>query len=283
MADQPTFSDIALEIAGHVATITIARPEKRNALRIETYDELAAALDIVAHDVTVGAVVITGAGDRAFSAGGDLSMATSMLVSAHAAREHFFRRMLRVSTAITELSVPVIAEVRGACVGGGAEMTLFCDYVVASDDAYFIFNGTDIGGCSWWGAPQLLPLMVGMRRAQSILFESQRIEASEAARIGLINRSVPGSELRSTVDHLTERLLDLSADGIRLTKAALRSTAALLLSPMSAHAEMNAMAAAGPELQGAFESFLAGRQPDWRAQRPTGAPLHAPPPEKSQP
>lgn len=283
MVEQAAFTDITLEIVDHLATITITRPEKLNALRIETYDELAAALGIAAHDETVGAVVVTGAGDRAFSAGGDLSMAQSMLVSVGSAREHFFRRMVRVSTAITDLGVPVIAEVRGACVGGGAELTLFCDYVIAADDAYFRFNGTDIGGCSWWGAPQLLPVMVGMRRAQSLLLESQRIDAPEAARIGLITRSVPASELRSTVEQLTERLLDLSAEGLRLTKAALRSTAELMLSPMSAHAEMNAAATAGPDAHRAFESFLAGRQLDWRAQRPGGKPTEAPLSEERQP
>lgn len=283
MADHTAFTDITLDIVDNVATITIARPDKLNALRIETYDELAAALDIVAHDETVGAVVITGAGDRAFSAGGDLSMAQSMLVSVHSARDHFFHRMLRVSTAITDLGVPVIAEVRGACLGGGAELCLFCDYVIAADDAYFKFNGTEIGGCSWWGAPQLLPAMVGMRRAQSILLESERIGAEEAARIGLITRSVPPSELRATVEDLTGRLLDLSSEGLRLTKAALRSTAELMLSSMTAHAEMNAAATAGPDLHRAFESFLNGQQLDWRAQRPGVKPAARPPSEEKQP
>jgi enoyl-CoA hydratase/carnithine racemase len=261
-------ADLIFEQADGVATITINRPDKLNALRIETYEELAEAFGRAGADETVGVVVVTGAGDRAFSAGGDLTMAQTMLTSLHSARDHFFRRMLPVSTAIMHVGVPVICAVNGACVGGGAELSLFCDYVIASHDAFFVFNGTQIGGCSWWGAPQLLPLLVGLRRAEEILYESRRVGAIEAERIGLITRAVPSSSVQSEVDSRCQRLLDVSAEGLRLTKAGLRATKELLLATMTVQADMNAAATAGPDLHQAFDTFLAGKQMDWRAVRP---------------
>src|SRR5437879_1401796 len=236
------YADLTFDRADGVATITVNRPDKLNALRTETYEELTDALERASADETVGVVVLTGAGDRAFSAGGDLTMAQTMLTGLHPARDHFFRRMLPVSTAIMHAGVPVICAVNGACVGGGAELSLFCDYVIAAEEAFFIFNGTQIGGCSWWGAPQLLPVLVGLRRAEEILYESRRVEAAEAERIGLITRAVPRSLLKSEVDKRCERLLDLSAEGLRLTKAGLRATKELLLATMTVQADMNAAA-----------------------------------------
>jgi enoyl-CoA hydratase/carnithine racemase len=262
------YSDLTLEQFEGVATITVNRPDKLNALRAETYQELTDALRRAGANDTVGVVVLTGAGDRAFSAGGDLTMAQTMLTSLHSARDHFFRRMLPVSTAIMHIGVPVICAVNGGCVGGGAELSLFCDYVIAAEEAFFIFNGTEIGGCSWWGAPQLLPVLVGLRRAEEILYESRRVEAAEAERIGLITRAVPRAMVQSEVDRRCQRLLDLSAEGLRLTKAGLRATKELLLATMAVQADMNAAATAGPDLHHAFDAFLAGKRMDWRAGRP---------------
>jgi enoyl-CoA hydratase/carnithine racemase len=177
-------------------------------------------------------------------------------------------RMMRVSTLMTDLGAPVICKVNGLCVGGGAELMLFSDVVIAAEHAYFAFNGTDIGGCSWWGAPQLLPLMVGLRRAEEILYESRRVTAAEAERIGLITRCVAKDRLDAEVEERCQLILDLSAEGLRLTKAALRATRAQVLSTMTTAAETNAAAVAGPELHRAFDAFLAGERMDWRSLRP---------------
>jgi enoyl-CoA hydratase/carnithine racemase len=261
------YSDLLVEVTPGVLTVTINRPERLNALRIETYDQLAEVIESAGSDPTVAAVVITGAGERAFSAGGDLAMAQTSLTTSQAMRAHFMQRMLRVSTAMTNLGVPVICAVNGACVGGGAELAMFADYIIAADGAYFLFNGTDIGGCSWWGAPQLLPLYIGMRRTEEILYESRRVYADEAERIGLVTMTVPAAELAGEVRARTERLLDLSPEGIRLTKSALRSVKEQMLVSMAAHVEANA-ATAGPDLQRAFDGVTSGQRINWRATRP---------------
>ncbi len=261
-----SYEDLVYEAAGGVATITLDRPEKLNALRIQTYEELAAALREAGADESVGVVVLRGAG-RAFCAGGDVEMAQTMLTSEHAGRAHFFDRMIGVSNLVLGLGKPVVCAVQGACVGGGAELSTFADLVVADESAYFVFNGTAIGGCSWWGGPQLLPLLVGMRKAEEILYLSSRVPAEEAARIGLITAVVPVGELESRTAELCARILDLSEQGVRLTKAALRSTKELLLTGMSASAEVNASALANGDMHAAFDAFLEGREFSWRELR----------------
>jgi enoyl-CoA hydratase/carnithine racemase len=260
------YDDILYEAADGVATITLNRPDKLNALRVETYEELASALREAGADASVGVVVLAGAG-RAFCAGGDLEMAQTVLTTEHAGRQHYFGRMITVSDLVLNLEKPVVCAIRGACVGGGAELVTFADFAVAGDSAYFVFNGTALGGCSWWGGPQLLPLQVGLRRAEEILYLSEKVGADEAARIGLVNRTVPDDDVASETQAICSRILDLSENGVRLTKSALRTAKQGLLASMSGAAEANAAALGRPDLHAAFDAFLNGRDVSWRALR----------------
>jgi enoyl-CoA hydratase/carnithine racemase len=265
------FEDILYEVTEGVATITFNRPEKRNALGVRAFEELAGALREAGADETVGVIVLAGKG-KAFCAGGDIDMAQTVLRNESAARAHFFGRMIEASNWVVSVGKPVVASVQGACIGGGAELVTFVDFVIADESAFFLYNGTDIGGCSWWGGPQLLPILVGVRRAEEILYLSERVTADEAARIGLINRVVPIGELAAATDAFCQRLLDTSEEGLRLTKAALRSTKELLLASMSGSAEMNVAAMGKRDLHDAFDAFREGRRMDWRALRSGLAP-----------
>jgi enoyl-CoA hydratase/carnithine racemase len=171
---------------------------------VQTYEELLRALRAAGADETVGVLVVRGAG-RAFCAGGDIEMAQTVLTSEAAGRTHFFERMIGVSEVIVGLGKPVVFSIHGACVGGGAEMALFGDVVLADKTAYFVFNGTKIGGGNWWGAPQLLPLMIGLRRAQEILYLSTRVDAKQAAEIGLVTRVVPAGTLEEATAEICDR------------------------------------------------------------------------------
>ncbi len=262
------YTDLLYDVTAGIATITINRPGRRNALRAETYHELATALEAANVDDHVGVVVITGAGDRAFSSGGDLEMARDTLTATTAVRTHSFQRMLRVSTMMTTIGTPVVCAVNGVCVGGGAELICFADLVIAADTATFLYNGTRIGGCSWWGAPQLLPLIVGLRRAEEILYLGGTVTAAQALQYGLVNRIVPADRLREATAELADELLGLSAEGLRQTKAALRSTREVMLLSLSSAAELNASAVAGPDIQLAFQAFLDKQVIDWRRIRP---------------
>jgi len=265
------YAQLVYELADGVATIVLNRPEKLNALDEEAYDELRDAFVRAGKEDTAGVVVLKGAG-RAFCAGGDVDMARTRLTDERAGRKHFFQRMLPVSDAIVALGKPVVFAVHGACVGGGAELCMFADYVVADETAFFVFNGTATGGCSWWGAPQLLPLLVGFRKAEDIMYFSRRVPADEAEQIGLINRMVPQGELDAAVDGVCNQLLDLSEEGLRLTKSAFRATKQLLLASMQSAAEENVALLGKGDLTGAFSAFREGRQMTWRDLRPGFAP-----------
>jgi enoyl-CoA hydratase/carnithine racemase len=258
--------DVLYSAAEGVARITLNRPAKLNALRVETFEQLIESLRVAAGDERVGVVVVGGAG-RAFCAGGDVEMAQTMLTNERAARHHFVARMTEISKLMLALDKPVVCAVRGACVGGGAELITFADLVVAAESAFVHFNGVEVGGGNWWGATQLLPLLVGLRRAEELLYLSRRVSAAEAERIGLVNRVVPDDELDRTVDEICSRVLDVSEEGLRLTKAGLRATKELLLASLLTTAELNVSALTKPGLHEAFAAFLEGREMSWRALR----------------
>jgi enoyl-CoA hydratase/carnithine racemase len=261
------YERLVYDVADGVARITLSRPEKLNALDEQAYDELRDALVSAGHEDAAGVVLVRGAG-RAFCAGGDVDMARTRLTNERAGRKHFFQRMLPVSDAIVALGKPVVFAVHGPCIGGGAEICMFADYVVADETAFFVFNGTTTGGCSWWGAPQLLPLLVGFRKAEEIMYFARRVPADEAERIGLINRVVSQGELDAAADAVCNELLDLSEDGLRLTKSAFRTTKQLLLASMQQSAEENVAVMGKGDLTGAFAAFREGRQMTWRDLRP---------------
>jgi enoyl-CoA hydratase/carnithine racemase len=265
------YSDILYLKKDGIATITINRPAKHNALRLATFRELIDALGDAGNDESVGVVVLTGAGEKAFCAGGDLNMAADELRTLHDMRTHHVERMLRISTLITQMDKPVLCAVNGLCVGAGVEIACFCDLVIAVDHASFYFNGTRIGGCLWWGPPQLLPLMVGLKKAQEILLFGNPIEAGEAQRIGLVNKVVPPGELAHELEHWCHELLDCSPAGLAATKASLRASLDLLLAPLNMVAELNAGVEVGPQAQAAFAGFLAKQPVSWRSFRSKAA------------
>jgi enoyl-CoA hydratase/carnithine racemase len=260
------FEELTYETDDGVARITFNRPERRNALGPRGYEELIEALQRAGSDPSAGVIVIAGNG-KSFCAGGDIEMAQTMLTDEAAARHHFFRRMIEAGRWVMDVGKPVVCGVHGACVGGGAELVTFADYVIAEESAFFLYAGTKIGGAAWWGACQLLPLQVGMRRAEEILFHNERVYGTQAVELGLINRVVPDGTLSAAVDDECQRLLDLSEEGLRLTKAALRPTKELLLSSMSAVAELAAAGMAKPDIHDAFDAQQRGEAFSWRALR----------------
>jgi enoyl-CoA hydratase/carnithine racemase len=176
--------------------------------------------------------------------------------------------MIELARLMLALDKPVVCAVHGACVGGAAELITFADIVVAGESAVFTFNGTEVGGGNWWGATQLLPLLVGLRRAEALLYLSTPVDAAGAERMGLVTQVVRDTELQATAHGICERILDLSEDGVRLTKAGLRTTKELLLSSMTAAAEANLSAFTKPGMHAAFDAFLERRQMTWRELRP---------------
>ncbi|MEM3510523.1 MAG: enoyl-CoA hydratase/isomerase family protein, partial [Nitrososphaerales archaeon] len=180
--------NILYEKKNGVAWITINRPQVMNALDIETRKEMLTALLDADADEEVRAVVLTGAGDKAFSAGADLRIFRDMTPKE---ARRYVKLAKQVARTIETLSKPVIAVVKGYAFGGGLELALSCDMIVASEDAKFGQTEINVGLIPGVGGTQRLPRAVGIRKAKEMIYLGQMIDAQEAYRLGLVNRVVP--------------------------------------------------------------------------------------------
>jgi len=214
-----SFKNILLEKDGPVYTLTINRPERMNAISIEAVHELMQGLAQVGADADARVLVITGAGDRAFSAGADVADMVRRSAPEAAA---IVRLYLDYIMAIRNLPVPVIARVNGVAAGGGCCTALACDLRVASEQARFgfVFVNAGLTGADM-GATYYLPRLVGFGRACELLLTGAIIDARGAERIGLVNQVVPHDELDGATAELAQKLAAGPPIALRLTKQAL--------------------------------------------------------------
>ncbi len=211
------YSEIVYERRNDAAWIGINRPEVRNAFREQTLDEIAHALDSTREDPTIVAAVVYGV-DGHFSAGGDFHA----MMKLNKANSYMWNdRMQKVAMTCRNLPIPVIAMVEGACVGGGHELMLWCDLVIASDDSIFGQTGARVGACPTVGATQYIGKLIGERRAKEMIFLCKRYSGAEAASIGLANESVPAGDLLSRVEEVVAEIKGYSSQTIRATKVSL--------------------------------------------------------------
>ena len=179
-----TTTDVQFEVADRVALVTISRPQSRNAIARTTIVELANVLEQVALE-DVSAVVLTGAGDRAFVSGGDLKDLAE-ITAPHAAEE-MARSMRAVLDRVAALPVPVIAALNGHAIGGGAEVAVAADIRVASDDGRIGFTQSTLGIMPAWGGVERLTELVGRSRALLLLCAGQTVSAQQAFELGLVD------------------------------------------------------------------------------------------------
>jgi enoyl-CoA hydratase len=197
------YSLLELSVVDRVATLTINRPDKLNALNAATIGELGDAIDEIRARDDIAAAILTGAG-RAFVAGADISelaAQTPMQAKQRALRGQRVFRQFETSPK------PVIAAVNGFALGGGCELAMSCHVRIASDAAKFGQPEVKLGICPGYGGTQRLPRLVGMGRALQLLMTGEIIDAAEAYRIGLVNRVVPGAELLVSADALVRQML----------------------------------------------------------------------------
>ncbi|HEX2312202.1 MAG TPA: enoyl-CoA hydratase-related protein [Thermomonospora sp.] len=216
MAD--TAPGVRFEIADHVATVVIDRPHVLNAVDEPTRLALEAVWTTVETDPDVWAVVVTGAGDRAFCVGGDLT-AAEQEGWAHTYPHGFGGLSLR-----TSLTVPVIARVNGYALGGGMEMVLACDLVIAADHAEFGLVEPRLGRLPLNGGPALLTRRLPHTAAMGLLLTGRRASAQELHRLGLVNEVVPAADLDAAVQRWTTQILACAPTSLRALKESLRET-----------------------------------------------------------
>jgi len=198
------YSNLLLDVQDRVATLTVNRPDKLNALNEQTIRELGLAVGEVAARDDVGGVIVTGAGEKAFVAGADIGELAKMGpvdgIEVSRLGQQVFRRI--------ELSrKPVIAAVNGFALGGGCELALACHLRVASENAKFGLPEVKLGIIPGYGGTLRLPRIVGKGRALELMLTGEMIDAREAHRIGLANKVVPQSELRDAARGLMTAIL----------------------------------------------------------------------------
>ena len=246
-----------------VATITLNRPDRLNALTFEVYRELTNLFAELRDETAVRVVVITGAG-RAFCSGGDVHDIIGELFNRDMEGLLEFTRMTCELVAnIRALHKPVIASLNGTTAGAGACIALASDIRIAAEEAKiaFLFVKVGLSGADM-GAAYLLPRVVGLGKATELLYTGDFISAQEAERIGLYNRVVPGAQLKEATQELAERLAQGPAFALAKTKELLDREAHMSLeAALECEAQAQAICMQHPDYREAYEAFVAKRTP----------------------
>jgi enoyl-CoA hydratase/carnithine racemase len=203
---------------GAVGTIVFDSPEKRNAVSLEMWRAVEAALADFAADPDVRVIVLTGAGDKAFVSGADISRFESERASEEAVAE-YNRVTERTYTALHDFPKPTIAGIRGACVGGGVNLAVCCDLRIAGESARFAIPAARLSIGYGYGNVARLAGVIGAANAMEMLYTARSFDAAEALRMGLVNRLVPEDRLDSAVEDYATQIAENAPLTVALVKA----------------------------------------------------------------
>ncbi len=209
---------VKLERAHGVAWLTLDRPEVMNALSFQTLLDLKAHIATLAEDATTRVVLVTGSGERAFCAGADLKERVGF--TEQKTRE-FVHLIGDTFSALSRLPQPSIAVLAGVAFGGGLELALACDMRIASEGVKMGLTETSLAIIPGAGGTQRLPAVVGVARAKELILSSRRIDATEAASMGLLNRMVPAGDLRQAAGVMADAIAACGPLAVRAAKQAL--------------------------------------------------------------
>lgn len=210
-----TFENLLYEKANGIATVTFNRPKALNALNSATLRELSDLLDEIAQDESVKAVILTGAGEKAFVAGADI---TEMRRKTPLEARSFSQFGNAVFLKLERLPQPTIAAVNGFALGGGCELAMACDIRVASTNAKFGQPEVNLGIVAGFGGTQRLPRLVGAGNAKELLMTADMISAERAAQIGLANHVVEPAQLLAKAQEITGKILSKAPFAVQFSK-----------------------------------------------------------------
>jgi enoyl-CoA hydratase len=252
---------VLLERQGRVAILTINRPDKLNALSQSVRDETLAHLQTIEKDEGVGAVVVTGSGEKSFIAGAD--------IQEFAGRSPFDQREAmafpRVFDIMANFPKPVIAMINGFCLGGGCELASSCDIRIASDKARFGQPEIKLGLIPGGGGTQRLPRLIGMGQAMRLILTGDMIGAEEAQRIGLVDQVVPHDELRAKTLELAAKIASFSPLTVRVAKEAMRASERMAIEEGILHErELFCLCFSTEDKKEGVDAFLGKRAPEWK-------------------
>ena len=214
------FDNIVVKIEDGIAIITFNRPKALNALNITLLDELHYALDRVQNNEDIRVLVLTGAGDKSFVAGADITeLATFNALQG----KKFSQFGHRIIGKLQQMPIPVIAAVNGFALGGGSEMALACDFIYASDNAMFGLPEITLGLIPGFGGTQRLPRLVGPNRAKEMIFTGEMITADKAEKIGLVNKICTQEDLMTEVLETAKKISLKGKASLRAAKQAINT------------------------------------------------------------
>jgi enoyl-CoA hydratase len=258
-----TYENILVERGDCFGTITINRPRSLNSLNHQTLQEISRAMTDLASERSVRAIIITGSGDRAFAAGADISELQA-LSSGEDGYKHS-RDAHEIVFQMQALSKPVIMAINGYALGGGAELAMGGDIILASDNAKFGQPEVNLGIIPGFGGTQRLPRLIGRTRALEQIFTGDHISAEEAYRIGLVNHVVPQDQLMSEAEALARTIAKKGPAAIALAKRAVYE--GLELSPREGNEleqRLFGEAVATEDRKEGTSAFLEKRAPRWQ-------------------
>src|SRR3984957_9372986 len=215
------FTDISYEVDNGLAWITINRPERYNAFRARTLDELIRAFKMAWGSSEVGVICLTGAGEKAFCTGGDQKQRAE--TGDYGPSETGLFEVDTLHRVIRDVPKPVIAAVNGLAIGGGHVLHVLCDLTIAADTAVFGQNGPRVGSFDAGFGTGFLARVIGEKRTRELWFMLRRLTAAEALEWGLVNKVVPAAELRAEVRAWADQMLQFSPTAIKVLKQSLNT------------------------------------------------------------
>ena len=259
-----TFDNLLLQMVNAVAVVTVNRPKLLNALNLKTVDEMDACIAELSTDAGVRAIVITGAGDRSFIAGADISEVARMTPTmAHDAAQ----RGQALCSRIERCNKPVIAAINGFALGGGCELAMACTVRIAADTAKLGQPEITLGLLPGFGGTQRLPRLVGPGRALELMLSGDLIDAQEAWRLGLVNRVVAADRIRDESLALAKSFTERAPVAVRYILGAVRDGMQMTLDEGCAHeASLFGLAAATADMREGTQAFLEKRRAEFKGQ-----------------
>ena len=258
------FEDLLYDADDGVAVITINRPDKLNAFRAQTCTELVEAFTEAWADRSVGAVILTGAGDRAFCTGGDVSVRDDSGYTGKPSRHDVGLDIEDVHSIIRDIPKPVIAAVNGYAIGGGHVLHVICDLTIAADTARFGQVGPKVGSVDPGFGTAYLARIVGEKKAREIWYLCEQYDAEECRQLGLVNKVVPAADLMGAARAWAQRIVTMSPTAIKLAKQSFNTDTESIRAMGAFGISAVAMFYGTDEAMEGQRAFMEKRTPDFR-------------------
>ncbi|NOX19088.1 MAG: enoyl-CoA hydratase [Chlorobi bacterium] len=256
------YQNILFEAKENIATVTINRPDKLNALNAATVNELKDVFSEIKNDKQIGAVILTGSGEKAFVAGADIVELSKLNIISG---KEFAEKGQCVFNLIENLGKPVIAAVNGFALGGGCELAMACHIRLASTNAKFGQPEVNLGIIPGYGGTQRLPRIVGSGRAAEIILTGNMIDAEEAYRIGLVNKVYEQSALRDEAEKLAKKILSKGNFAVKMSLNAITATDNLSeREGLNYEAGLFALCCGTEDFKEGTAAFLEKRKPEFK-------------------